>query len=261
MARLIRFKKPYLEEDYVEGMRHLGNVNFELKLYDEAMQCFKISQDLAIKCYGENHRAVAMAMQCQARIWQIDEEYMGNKSKQKELVELLKDAWEKKKIYYKDKKDEGKFYIAHVILQLGCVYQETQDYETAEDLLKESCDIMKEYWMTKYGYIESVDVALAMTKLARGYILRNQDGGQMDDAEQLLIEALEMKRGRMIPASDPYQLGLYYLAALYRDKGDEKKSMEYYEKLVDKGYITRFNDTVNERDKRKVYPLEVTIWV
>ncbi|XP_077983221.1 uncharacterized protein LOC144438063 [Glandiceps talaboti] len=247
MARLSSWRKPILERELSEELRCLGKVNFELGRLQSAEENFKQCLELYRKLYNGNHIKVAFAMQGIARVQQNNKAYMENKEKQREIEKLLKDTLQRKREYYKADGNCDHYSVAHALHQLGRFYQDIGEYGKAYTYLEQTLAMRQRYWKRKYNTNVHVDIAVAMTNLARNSLIQT-DNRDLDRAEKLLIQAWNIKEKEIPKTNDSYQLGLYYLATLYREKKMKDESQKYAMMIVFREHQERFEAMKGEMD-------------
>ncbi|XP_077986016.1 uncharacterized protein LOC144440505 [Glandiceps talaboti] len=200
-------------------------------------------------------------MQGLGRILQNNVEHMGDEEKRNEVEKLLTNTLDRKLRYYEETGEQDHYSVAHAYHQLGRFYQDTGRFAKAQEYLIISFEMRTRYWQRKYGTTESVDIAVGMTNLARNYLISDKDLRKMDEATEMLLKALKMKYDRMPNSFESYQLALYYLAAVYREKGDIETSQKYLSQIEMEDYIEKYKNTANETKYALVYPSEKTIWM
>ncbi|XP_070547513.1 uncharacterized protein [Ptychodera flava] len=117
------------------------------------------------------------------------------------------------------------------------------------------------YWERKYGTKVHIDIAISCTNLARNYLIQ-KDNRDLDKAEELLLKALNIKEKVIPRTNDSFQLGLYYLAALYREMKNKEKYREYKNQIEFHEHIDKLKKTESQQmDYTEVFPPEKTIWM
>ncbi|XP_070549381.1 uncharacterized protein [Ptychodera flava] len=263
MVKFSKWRRPPRECDLGEELRCLGKVHYNMKQFKKAKIYFEESRKVFKKMNGEDDITVAFAMQGLGRVLQNDQDYMKTAQHRDEVEQLLKATLEKKIAYFNKSGENDHYSIAHAKHQLGRFYQDTGNCTKAHDLMKESYEMRNKYWLRKYGTIETVDVAVGMTNFARNYLVGKGNGEcrNLDEAEKLLLDAEKIKQQRMPDSNESYQLALYYLATLYRERGMLEKAEDYRGKIILDEYQKLFTDMKGKKKYAEVYPPEKTIWM
>ncbi|XP_070547915.1 uncharacterized protein [Ptychodera flava] len=179
-------------------MRNIGKVNFDMKNFEEAKSNFEKSIELFTKVYGKEDPHVFYAMQGLGRVLHYA---METEAQSKEVEKHLLETLRRKEKYFRNREpgELDHYSIAHAMQQLGRYYQKVEDYEKAHHYFNESLEKKKRNWQRKYGTTKTVDIAVDMTNLARNYLLKDEVNRDLHEAEKLLVEAYEIKRGKMLP--------------------------------------------------------------
>ncbi|XP_070551494.1 uncharacterized protein [Ptychodera flava] len=261
MARLSRWRTKGSEYDLADELRFLGKVNFELGRVIEAEECFEECLALYEKLYGAKDIRIAFAMQGVGRAQQNNPIYMQDGTKRKEIESLLIETLKIKREYYKYDNNSDHYSVAHALHQLGRFYQDIEDFKRSFKYLQDSLDMRQRYWERKYGTNVHVDIAISCTNLARNYLIQ-EDNRDLDKAEELLLKAWDIKLKEIPQTNDSFQLGLYYLAALYREKKNFRKYHEYRDQIEFPEHIDMLKKTGSQQiDYTDVFPPEKTIWL
>ncbi|XP_070543006.1 nephrocystin-3-like [Ptychodera flava] len=258
MLHISRLRKLDDNLQFAEELTYLGRAYFQTKTLDKAERYFSDSIDVYKGISGEENIEVLKVKQRLGRAMQDNEDYMKDSNKREEIERLLTETLNMKKKIFENKDEKDHYTVAHALHQLGCFYQNTGEFEKAEDMLKESLEMRKRYWKRKYGTIEVEDVAIGMTLLARNNILNSRK--DIEETKTILTSALEIKEKCMVSTNESYQLGLYYLAMLYHIIGDDSNSRDYLSKIEIEEYRTLFNRNRDEKDRAKVFEVEM-VWM
>ncbi|XP_077864268.1 uncharacterized protein LOC144349581, partial [Saccoglossus kowalevskii] len=220
MVHIQRLRRPCQELLLALDLRSLGKVYYDLDKLAEAEKVFHESLTLYKKLLPD-----------------ADDDIQVLKEKREEVKQLLIDILEKKQKYFERIGDRNNYSVAYAFTQLGRFYQDTKQYKKAQDPLAQSLKIREAYAREKYDTTKTINIAVTMTILARNHLLQSLD---MRYTEELLVRAFQIKEKQIPQATDSYQIGIYYLAMLYRYHiKDIAKYQTYFSRLEPGDYKTR----------------------